>query len=141
MRAWISKPDVYKRQAQDGALVPGMGVDLERPGRGRRRDRRDTVFQYHHVDVYKRQLQLVMGYRDEVFLCKDLRRYGRLTVATEDGSAGTKGNVLDAIRENDLAADLIYACGPSPMLRALKQYAEKEGIPCYISLEERMRCV
>ena len=36
--------------------------------------------------------------------------------------------------------DVIFACGPMPMLRAIKQYAEKEGIPAYISLEERMAC-
>ncbi len=54
--------------------------------------------------------------------------------------SGTKGNVMDAIRENALEADVIYACGPTPMLRAIKQYAEENGIECYISLEERMAC-
>ena len=53
---------------------------------------------------------------------------------------GTKGNVMDAIRENALEADVIYACGPTPMLRAIKKYAEENGIECYISLEERMAC-
>ena len=61
-------------------------------------------------------------------------------MATEDGSSGTKGNVLDAIRENGLDAEIIYACGPAPMLRALKAYAEEKNIPCYLSLEERMAC-
>lgn len=84
--------------------------------------------------------QLVMGYRDELFLTDDLKQYGDLVIATEDGSAGTKGNVLDAIHENKLCADLIYACGPTPMLRALKQYAQEKSIPCYVSLEERMAC-
>ena len=53
---------------------------------------------------------------------------------------GTEGNVLDAIRENGLTADVIYACGPLPMLRALKEYAAKEDIECWISMEERMAC-
>ena len=53
---------------------------------------------------------------------------------------GTKGNVMDAIRENALKADVIYACGPMPMLRAIKHYAEEAGIDAYISLEERMAC-
>ncbi|MCD8149717.1 MAG: dihydroorotate dehydrogenase electron transfer subunit [Clostridiales bacterium] len=61
-------------------------------------------------------------------------------VATEDGSVGTKGNVLDAIRANTLTADVIYACGPTPMLRALKAYAQENDIECWISLEERMAC-
>ena len=34
----------------------------------------------------------------------------------------------------------IYACGPTPMLRALKAYAEEKGIECWLSLEERMAC-
>jgi dihydroorotate dehydrogenase electron transfer subunit len=83
---------------------------------------------------------LVMGYRDELFLKEELEQAGELVIATEDGSTGTKGNVLDAIRENALEADMIFACGPKPMLRALKAYALEKGIPCYVSMEERMAC-
>lgn len=83
----------------------------------------------------------VLGYRDSrMFLKEEFEAYGSVYVATEDGSAGTKGNVLNAIRENGLKADVIYACGPTPMLRALKAYAAEEGIPCYVSLEEKMAC-
>lgn len=84
--------------------------------------------------------QMVLGYRDQLFLTKDFAPYGDVYVATEDGSSGTKGNVLDAIRENELEADIIYACGPTPMLRALKAYAAEKGIKCYLSLEEKMAC-
>lgn len=84
------------------------------------------------------EVTAVLGYRDERFLEGDFSC--RCLVATEDGSAGTKGNVLDAIREGGLRADVIYACGPTPMLRALKRYAEEEGIECWLSLEEKMAC-
>lgn len=85
--------------------------------------------------------QMVLGYRnDELFLAEEFKKYGEVYVATEDGSAGTKGNVLDAIRENGLKADIIYACGPTPMLRALKAYASENNIECWISMEERMAC-
>ena len=47
---------------------------------------------------------------------------------------------MDAIAANDLSADIIYACGPAPMLRAIKQYAEEKNIVCYVSMEERMAC-
>ena len=47
---------------------------------------------------------------------------------------------MDAIAENALSADIIYACGPSPMLRAIKQYAEEKNIVCYVSMEEKMAC-
>lgn len=82
-----------------------------------------------------------VGYRNaDLFLKEELESYGTLLVATEDGSVGTKGNVMDAIRENGVKPDIIYSCGPMPMLRAIKKYAEEEGIDAYISLEERMAC-
>lgn len=85
--------------------------------------------------------QIIMGYRNEdTFLKEQFEENGTVYVSTEDGSVGTKGNVMDAIRENALQADVIYACGPTPMLRAIKQYAEENNIECYISLEERMAC-
>ncbi len=83
----------------------------------------------------------VIGYRDkETFLADELRKYADVVIATEDGSVGTKGNVIDAIRAEKLTADIIYACGPTPMLKALKTYAMENGIECYISLEEKMAC-
>lgn len=87
------------------------------------------------------QKQIVVGYRNQdLFLQDDLSRNGEVYIATEDGSVGSKGNVMDAIRENGLQADVIMACGPMPMLRAIKKYAEENGIEAYISLEERMAC-
>ncbi len=89
----------------------------------------------------KCEKQIILGYRDQALFLKDeFEKYGEVYVATEDGSAGTKGNVLDAIRANNLKGDVIYACGPTPMLRAIKQYAEENNIKCYISLEEKMAC-
>ncbi len=85
--------------------------------------------------------QILLGYRDkDLFLQEDLARYGDVYVATEDGSVGTKGNVMDIIKAHGLAADVIMACGPMPMLRAIKKYAGENKIEAYISLEERMAC-
>ena len=85
--------------------------------------------------------QIVVGYRDGItFLKDDLEKYGKVFVATEDGSAGTRGNVMNAVEENGLEADLIYACGPMPMLRAVKSYAAEHHIRAYLSLEEHMAC-
>ena len=84
--------------------------------------------------------QILAGYRDVTFLLDDLRANGRVYIATEDGSAGTKGNVIDAIKVNGLEAEVIYACGPTPMLRAVKTYALQHNIECYLSLEEKMAC-
>lgn len=84
---------------------------------------------------------ILLGYRDgDLFLKEDFDIYGKVYVATEDGSVGTKGNVMDAIATNGLEAEAIFACGPMPMLRAIKRYAEEKGIKAYISLEEHMAC-
>lgn len=88
----------------------------------------------------KCEKSIVLGYRDELFLNDEFTKYGDVYIATEDGSAGTKGNVLDAVKANNITADIIYACGPKPMLRAIKTFAEENGIEAYISLEEKMAC-
>lgn len=83
---------------------------------------------------------IVLGYRDITFLEKEFEPWGNVFLSTEDGSRGTKGNVIDAIRENKLEADIIYACGPTPMLRGIQSYAMEHGIKAQLSLEERMAC-
>lgn len=85
--------------------------------------------------------QIVVGYRDShTFLREQFEENGSLYISTEDGSVGSKGNIMNAIEENNLKADIIFACGPTPMLRAIKTYAQENDIECYISLEERMAC-
>lgn len=84
---------------------------------------------------------ILLGYRDQdLFLHEDLGQCGQVYIATEDGSVGVQGNVMDIIKVNGLTADVIMACGPMPMLRAIKRYAAEQGIDAYISLEERMAC-
>lgn len=89
--------------------------------------------------------KIVLGYRDTLFMNEDFEPYGEVLIATEDGKHGTRGNVIDAIKADaakpeSVKADVIYACGPIPMLRGIKQYAMDNGIPAYISLEEKMAC-
>lgn len=84
--------------------------------------------------------QIILGYRDELFLNEEFENYGKVYIASEDGRHGTKGNVLDAIKENALDAEVLYACGPTPMLRAIKEYAKENNIEAWISLEEKMAC-
>ena len=83
---------------------------------------------------------IVLGYRDVLFLNEEFEKYGDVYIATEDGSVGTKGNVLDAIKACDITGEVIYACGPKPMLRAIKTFAEENGMEAFISLEEKMAC-
>ena len=84
---------------------------------------------------------IVLGYRDaHTFLDKELAAYGDIVIATDNGSLGTKGNVIDAIKAQGVTGDVIYACGPMPMLKGLKAYAQEARIECQISLEEKMAC-
>lgn len=91
-------------------------------------------------EKYNCKINIVVGYRTELFLLEELKKYGEVFISTEDGSAGTKGNIIDAINENNVEADIIYACGPMPMLRAVKKLAIDKDIEAQISLEERMAC-
>ncbi len=84
---------------------------------------------------------VVLGYRDDtLFLKEEFEKYATVVVSTEDGSFGTKGNVIDAMREQQVQADIIYSCGPLPMLRGVKQFGLEHNIKTYLSMEERMAC-
>ena len=90
----------------------------------------------------KGSVTAVMGYRnDDLFLADEfIDAAADVIIATDDGSVGVHGTVVDAMKENELTADVIYACGPKPMLRGVAQYALEKGIKCYVSMEERMAC-
>ncbi len=69
----------------------------------------------------------------------------KVHIATEDGSAGTRGmstDILDAFltKMENKAHLVIYACGPHAMLAAVSKLALDHAIPCYVSMEERMAC-
>ncbi len=92
----------------------------------------------------KEKVTAVLGYRSEangLFLKEEFENECiNVIIATDDGSAGTKGTVIDAMKNAGIKADLIYSCGPMPMLSAVKAAAEEMGAKAYISLEERMAC-
>ena len=92
------------------------------------------------LDCHK---NVVVGYRNsQTFLKEDFEAVADTDVyiATEDGSQGAKGTVIDAIEKYGVEGKVIYACGPMPMLKALAAYAEEHGMEAQISLEERMAC-
>lgn len=86
-------------------------------------------------------IKVVLGYSNgDLFLEDEFIDVAETFIATVDGSVGTTGNVIDAIKENGIEGDVIIACGPMPMLRGIKAYAEEKGMEAFISLEERMAC-
>jgi dihydroorotate dehydrogenase electron transfer subunit len=70
------------------------------------------------------------------------RLVGRVTITTDDGTAGAKGLVADALPEviERINAEIIYACGPMPMLRAVGTIAGEHAIRAQVAVEESMAC-
>ncbi len=88
---------------------------------------------------------VISGYRNAsaVILQEDFAATGAETIlCTDDGSAGRKGFVTDALKEvlASKKPDVIYACGPNVMLRRIIEIAKENGVKCQVSLEERMGC-
>ncbi|MCR5202145.1 MAG: dihydroorotate dehydrogenase electron transfer subunit [Lachnospiraceae bacterium] len=86
-----------------------------------------------------------LGFRsDETFLYDDFTKYANVILASDDGSIGYHGNVLQALKrdvsEKGLEPDTLYACGPIPMLKGIKEFAHEKNIKAYVSMEERMAC-
>lgn len=84
---------------------------------------------------------VVLGFRENPFLIEDFKNTGaKVFVATDDGSFGFKGNVIELIKSEKILGNFIYACGPKIMLKALSEYAKENNIDAQISMEERMAC-
>jgi dihydroorotate dehydrogenase electron transfer subunit len=80
---------------------------------------------------------------EDIYLQQDARAAGVTVVeVTEDGSRGERGRITDALvrRLGTLGPIEGFACGPEPMLHALKQLAKEHEFPCHLAVEERMAC-
>lgn len=85
-----------------------------------------------------------IGFRNEGAVCllDEFKICKKLTVTTDDGSYGEKGNAVQSFLRDSPKVDAIISCGPPVMLKALKRELTDKGIktPCFVSLEERMGC-
>lgn len=83
----------------------------------------------------------VLGFRNEPLLIKEYEDAGcNVIIASESGAVGIKGNVIDALKTENISDKIAYSCGPLPMLKAFLEYGEKNNIDTFVSLEERMAC-
>lgn len=80
---------------------------------------------------------LGFGSKEDVFYAEKFATFGKVFVATMDGSMGTKGTVIDVMQEQNLLFDQYYSCGPEPMLHALAKSYPDNG---QLSFESRMGC-
>jgi dihydroorotate dehydrogenase electron transfer subunit len=82
-----------------------------------------------------------LGFRGKPFLVEDFRKTpAEVVIATDDGLEGFQGTSVEAAKASGVQFDVIYACGPRPMLKAAAEYAAVIGAEAYVSLEERMAC-
>ena len=93
----------------------------------------------------EKEISAYIGYRNSGAVCgvEEFEKAAQFTAVTDDGSYGEKMNAVQAFErdlQNGNRPDVVLACGPTPMLRALKVVTEREGLSCYVSLEERMGC-
>jgi dihydroorotate dehydrogenase electron transfer subunit len=70
------------------------------------------------------------------------RTIGAVTVTTDDGSAGEQGLVTDVLPDaiTRVNAEVVYACGPMAMLRAVADVARAHAIHAQVAVEEAMAC-
>ena len=83
------------------------------------------------------------GTSDKLFGFLDAKRMAdSIAVTTDDGSMGHRGRVSDVLPAvlDKSRADVVYACGPMAMLRAVSDLAQERGIPCQVAVEESMAC-
>lgn len=95
--------------------------------------------------MYGENCTAILGFRsfDRVILEKDYAATGAKTiVCTDDGSVGVSGTVAGPLSEELAKGDvaMVYSCGPTPMLKAVVEAAKQAGVPCEVSLEQRMGC-
>ena len=106
------------------------------------------VFLAHYLvrqGVSPSQIQLFAGGRTSADLvCLDMfERLGvALRLTTDDGSAGIQCMVTHSLKEalQQESPDILYACGPSPMLREVMALSKTRGLPCQVSIEAMMAC-
>lgn len=87
----------------------------------------------------------VLGFRSEskALLTEDFQKVCKnVTLMSDDGTLGQKGFVAQGVEQmlerQDYAA--VFACGPKIMLKTTYEACKRKGVPCYVSMEERMGC-
>ena len=77
---------------------------------------------------------------NDLLQLEEFKKLGDVYTTTEDGSMGEKGYVTQHSILNAAQFDMIYTCGPKPMMMAVAKYAKANDIECEVSLENTMAC-
>ncbi|WP_425448989.1 dihydroorotate dehydrogenase electron transfer subunit [Dethiothermospora halolimnae] len=84
-----------------------------------------------------------LGYNDNPYLNREIDKYSKKNIiSTTTGREGYKGFVTDLFEKDieKIDFDIIFTCGPKPMIKKVMDLAKKHNVKCQVSLEERMAC-
>ncbi len=102
------------------------------------------VFPLYKLSKELNNPKIFLGFRskDRVVMEDEFSALGATHISTDDGSYGYSGFAVELLEKylEENECDMIYSCGPTPMLKSVKSIAEKRNIPARISLEQRMGC-
>ncbi len=137
---WLAGRSVGDTLTLMGPL--GRGFDLDIGGSAFIIGGGIGVFPLYMLAKKLKNPKIFLGFRnkDMVVMEDEFAALGKTLVATDDGSYGEKGFAIDLAEKEISDCDIIYACGPKPMLKAVKAVAERHGVRAQISMEERMGC-
>jgi len=119
-------------QKEDKALLIGGGVGIA-----------PLFFLGEEIKKMGMMPTFLLGGRGNANLVRlqEFNSLGDTYITTEDGTLGEKGFVTQhSILKEEGRFDKIYVCGPTPMMRAVVEYAKREDIWCEVSLENKMAC-
>lgn len=120
-----------------GFTIQGKNVLLVGGGAGTA----PLLYLAKHFDSMGVRPTIILGGRtaELIPVQEPFMKYGNLCIATDDGSLGEKGMVTQH-SQFDQSYDMIYTCGPTPMMKAVARHAVTKGIECEVSLENMMAC-
>ncbi len=129
----LGRSFTYPRD-QDACLLVGGGYGAA-----------PLYFLAEELRARNKTVHMIVGARghDRVFKPIEGKRLASsVIVTTEDGTMGEQGRVTDVLGPSieRTGAQVVYACGPNPMLRAVAERCRARGIPCQVSVEELMAC-
>lgn len=89
----------------------------------------------------KGSTEIFLGFSDIPFLLQEFENFGEeIHIATLSGKKGYRGNVIELLKNISPVGNMVFACGPHPMLQTASLWAEQANIPIQVSMEERMAC-
>ncbi len=103
------------------------------------------IFPLYMLAKHIQKPHTILGFRskDRIVMEDEFQAVSaELQISTDDGSYGYHGYSADLLKAYiaGKSCDIVYACGPTPMLKAVKAVSEEAGIPCQLSMEQRMGC-